>query len=264
MENPDLSLEISHKRKFTPCIDSDLGDSKRRKVQKNKNLSQDASRKLDNSQNELDLNLDIKCAKVTLKKPLKLRMNNRSKTASQANDSYNSNDISAQPKFKARKIPKSMYNPKILKSNSDRPLTQPLNMTLHTDIRGKTHKNLKITEESQIIHEFKALPLNKKILDKPDFILKKVDSKTTRPKEFRFETAIRAKLIDEEGSKENINKSAVVSIKHHENRRLTDFNKSFQESSVVASAESIRNSLKLENTTVMTSALDLVKDFAFN
>lgn len=97
-------------------------------------------------------------------------------------------EISRRPKFKARPVPKTVYSPKKIHINS-KPPTQPMDVKLHTSQRSK-NENIENVEHAY--QSFRALPLNKEILERPDMLPDKQSRKLTVPVEFEFETAKRS------------------------------------------------------------------------
>ncbi|CAG9332698.1 unnamed protein product [Blepharisma stoltei] len=194
MEDQILSSAVFHKRKFSPLPESDFGDTKRSKKVKFVDEKEKASKnEMPNSSAFSDM---LNLSNTTVPVPFVFRTELRSKLSTKAADIKSEENLALRPKFKARKIPKSVYYPKILKISSDKPLTQPVSLRFHLDSRAGRHKPAE-KEDMAHIQEFKALPLNKKILEKPDFQYKKSEIKTTVPKEFNFETAKRAKIYGE-------------------------------------------------------------------
>ena len=86
-------------------------------------------------------------------------------TNNRNDDDMELDDVSKRPKFKARPLPKSIYAPQFTIKHSDKPLTMPIGFNLSTgnfSSQGPSYK-----DESS---PFKARPLNKNILEKPDFV----------------------------------------------------------------------------------------------
>jgi hypothetical protein len=86
-------------------------------------------------------------------------------TNNRNDDDMELDDVSKRPKFKARPLPKSIYAPQFTIKHSDKPLTMPIGFNLSTG--NSSSQGLSYKEEST---SFKARPLNKNILEKPDFV----------------------------------------------------------------------------------------------
>lgn len=112
----------------------------------------------------------IKNARPSVSTP-SLYSNSRSRnetpklTNNRNDDDMELDDVSKRPKFKARPLPKSIYTPQFTIKHSDKPLTMPIGFNLSTG--NFSSQNPSYKEEST---PFKARPVNKSILDKPDFV----------------------------------------------------------------------------------------------
>ncbi|CAG9324722.1 unnamed protein product [Blepharisma stoltei] len=250
MEFDSASYPQPKKRQFIPTFDSVFGDPKKRKnasgpqiveqhsyypLSWNKrneleDIASSSSIERDNLINHALYNsqqpfhqIQPKPAKSTKPIPFTFHTDNRIRMPDpnemKTREQRELEEIAQRPKFKARPVPKSLYAQNKIKLNPKIP-TQPLDIKLHTAQRAKNENN-EIYENNY--QGFKALPLKKEILERPDFIPVKIPKKPTMPMEFELETAKRA------AQSQNISFESDYSQADNKSRPIGSLNYSYQE-----------------------------------
>jgi len=191
------------KRQFIPDFDSYFGEGKRFKTQQGKRpVQQGFCLDMDiEDKHELESKAQYPCPerdqimncafynqkapfrfpKATKPQPFNFMTDNRAVNRHKSKKE----EIESRPKFKARPVPKSLYNPSVVSKHSHKPPTKPNEFSFNSK-----HKSQPQPPPND--NYFKALPLNKEILDRPNFVPKKHTKQPTKPVEFDFETTKRS------------------------------------------------------------------------